>query len=115
MIVLEGDSGRTLAFGPGHRIGTAPPGAAGNSMISGHRDTHFRILEEVSAGQRIELERLDGSYRVSGVRIVDHRDLGILADRGRDALTLVTCWPFDAMAPGGPLRYVVSALAEDDT
>jgi len=25
----------------------------------------------------------------------------------------VTCWPFDAVAPGGPLRYVVSALAED--
>lgn len=116
MIVLEGDSGRTLAFGPGHRIGTTPPGGVGNSVISGHRDTHFRILENVSAGQRIEVERLDGSsrsYRVSGVRVVDHRDLGVLADRGRDALTLVTCWPFDAVAPGGPLRYVVSALAED--
>ena len=116
MIVLEGDSGRTLAFGPGHRTGTTAPGGAGNSVISGHRDTHFRILEQVSAGQRIEVERIDGSmrgYRVSGVRIVDHRDLGILSDRGRDALTLVTCWPFDAVAPGGPLRYVVSALAED--
>ncbi len=116
MIVLEGDSGRTLAFGPGHRTGTPLPGGAGNSVVSGHRDTHFRILERVAAGQRIEVERLDGSsrsYRVSGVRIVDHRDLGVLADRGRDALTLVTCWPFDAVAPGGPLRYVVSAFAED--
>ncbi len=117
MIVLEGDAGRTLAFGPGHRTGTTLPGAAGNSVISGHRDTHFRLLEHVAAGQRIAVERLDGSrrsYRVTGVRIVDHRDLGIIADRGRDALTLVTCWPFDALAPGGPLRYVVSALAEDD-
>lgn len=116
MIVLEGDSGRTLAFGPGHRSGTTLPGGAGNSVVSGHRDTHFRILEQLSAGQRIEVERLDGSrrnYRVSGVRIVDHRDLGVLADRGRDALTLVTCWPFDAVVPGGPLRFVVSALAED--
>jgi hypothetical protein len=25
---------------------------------------------------------------------------------------LVTCYPFDAIAPGGPLRYVVSAEAE---
>jgi sortase A len=85
-------------------------------VVSGHRDTHFRILERVSAGQRIEVERLDGrsrTYRVSGARVVDARDLGIVADRGRDELTLVTCWPFDAVAPGGPLRYVVSALAED--
>jgi sortase A len=116
MVVLEGDAGRVLAFGPGHRNGTALPGGAGNSVVSGHRDTHFRILERVSAGQRIEVERLDGrsrTYRVSGARIVDARDLGIVADRGRDELTLVTCWPFDAVAPGGPLRYVVSALAED--
>ena len=25
-------------------------------------------------------------------------------------LTLVTCYPFDAFRPGGPLRYVVLAL-----
>jgi sortase (surface protein transpeptidase) len=24
-------------------------------------------------------------------------------------LTLVTCYPFDAAVPGGPMRYVVSA------
>ncbi|MBX3591482.1 MAG: class GN sortase [Burkholderiaceae bacterium] len=116
MVVLEGDAGRVLAFGPGHRNGTALPGGAGNSVVSGHRDTHFRILERVSAGQRIVVELLDGrsrTYRVSGARVVDARDLGIVADRGRDELTLVTCWPFDAVAPGGPLRYVVSALAED--
>jgi sortase (surface protein transpeptidase) len=29
-------------------------------------------------------------------------------------LTLVTCYPFDAIEPGGPLRYVVTAeLAKD--
>jgi len=27
-------------------------------------------------------------------------------------LTLVTCWPFDAIAPGGTLRYVVVAVAD---
>src|SRR5690606_16202318 len=69
MIVLAGDSGRVLAFGPGHRTGTTLPGEAGNSVISGHRDTHFRILERVVGGERIEVERLDGrrrTYRVSG-------------------------------------------------
>jgi sortase A len=27
-------------------------------------------------------------------------------------LTLVTCYPFDAVEPGGPLRYVVVATAD---
>ena len=27
------------------------------------------------------------------------------------ALVLMTCYPFDALAPGGPLRYVVTARA----
>jgi hypothetical protein len=28
-------------------------------------------------------------------------------------LTLVTCYPFDAINRGGPLRYVVTAVAWD--
>src|SRR5512134_469774 len=45
LIVLDGVSGRTLAFGPGHAGGSAPPGAPGTAIISGHRDTHFRFLQ----------------------------------------------------------------------
>jgi sortase A len=117
MVVLAGDAGRVLAFGPGHRTGTPLPGAGGNSMISGHRDTHFRILGQLADGQRIEVERLDGrhrTYRVVATRVVDRRNLGVAADRGVDELTLVTCWPLDAVAPGGPLRYVVSAIADSE-
>ncbi len=29
-------------------------------------------------------------------------------------LTLVTCYPFDAIVPGGPLRYLVFAEAVPD-
>jgi len=115
LIVLDGDSGRVLAFGPGRRAGSPLPGSAGNSVVSGHRDTHFRILEQVAPGQHVEVERLDGrhrTYRVVATRVVDRRDLGVVADRGIDELTLVTCWPFDAIRPGGPLRYVVSAVAD---
>ena len=32
---------------------------------------------------------------------------------GTAALTLVTCYPFDAVDPGGPQRYLVSAVAVD--
>ncbi len=118
LIVLAGASGRTLAFGPGHLDGSAPPGATGHTVISGHRDSHFRFLERVAPGERIELERPDGAvraYRVIGSEVVDERTTRLRLDGEEPTLTLVTCWPFDAVDPGGPLRYLVYAEAEPDT
>ena len=118
-IVLAGDSGSSLAFGPGHSGASAPPGRPGTAVISGHRDTHFRWLAHLRAGDRIEVERPDGArvaYRVAALEIADTRRDRLAAAaphysaaRPRFALALVTCWPFDAIQPGGPLRYVVSA------
>ena len=45
LIVLAGESGRTLAFGPGHLSASVLPGQQGNSVIAGHRDTHFQFLQ----------------------------------------------------------------------
>src|SRR5882672_11030855 len=45
LYVLEGDDDRELMRGPGHMPGTAMPGAMGNAVIAGHRDTHFRVLK----------------------------------------------------------------------
>jgi sortase A len=56
LIVLDGVSGRTLAFGPGHMPGTPLPGRAGVTVIAGHRDTHFRFLRDVQAGDEILVE-----------------------------------------------------------
>jgi sortase A len=112
MIVLEGDAGRTLAFGPGLRAGSALPGTHGNSVISAHRDTHFAVLEEVEIGDVVRVEGVDGrtvDYRVDRLDIVNEHDVSVAGQHGRDELTLVTCWPFDAVRPGGPQRYVVSA------
>jgi len=51
-------------------------------------------------------------YRVTGAAIVDRGRTDVVADAGEPTLTLVTCWPFDAVDPGGPLRYLVFAAAE---
>jgi sortase A len=112
-IVLRGDSGRTLAFGPAWNEGSALPGAPGTSVISGHRDTHFAFLRELRADDRIVLESAHAraEYRVTGVRIVDAQATRIEAQAGRRRLLLVTCYPFDAIVAGGPLRYVVQAEA----
>lgn len=113
-IVLAGGSGRTMAFGPGHIDGTASPEEDGNCVISAHRDTQFAVLRDVELGDVIVLQTRDGRairYRVLERRIADKRDTALLEpSRGR-ILTLITCFPFDAIRPGGPLRYVVIASA----
>ena len=137
-VVLSGDSGSSLAFGPGHNSASVLPGHPGTAVISGHRDTHFSALARLRTGDRIEIERPDGvtvAYRITALEIADtRRDRLALGEipraapsaasapnrqalRGppqepapaRFALALVTCWPFDAVRPGGPMRYVVSA------
>ena len=114
--VLAGASGRTLAFGPGHLDGTSRPGEPGNAVISGHRDTHFAFLRRLGKGDEVVLEAPDGRwhrYVVASTRVVDRHDVWVVADAGDTRLTLVTCYPFDAIRPGGPLRYVVVARSRD--
>lgn len=112
IIVLAGASGRTMAFGPGHVDGTALPGQRGNCVITAHRDTHFAKLRNVAAGDRLAL-RTAGSqrieYEVTRTMVVGKNETWVLQDDGVDKLTLITCYPFDAVLPGGPLRYVVIA------
>lgn len=111
-IVLAGVSGEALAFGPGHLAASATPGGDGHTVIGGHRDTHFRFLEAVEPGDRFELEGLDGrlrAYQVSAVRVVNINVEPLELEPETSRLTLVTCYPFDAVLPGGPWRYVVEA------
>ena len=112
LLVLSGASGRTLAFGPGHLPGSAPPGAPGNSVILAHRDTHFRFLQKVAIGDTLVIEGQNGAARHFHVRrtyIADTGALNIPRDTAVPTLTLVTCFPFDAINPGGPLRFIVVA------
>jgi sortase A len=112
LIVLAGASGRTLAFAPGHISGTAEPGDWGNCVFSGHRDTHFRFLQYVLPGEIVTLETPDRSvyrFQVTARHIVYEEDIRVVDDLGEEALTLLTCFPFDAVVPGGPLRFVVRA------
>jgi sortase A len=111
-IVLAGASGSSLAFAPGHIDGTALPGRCGNCVLSGHRDTHFRFLARLQPGDRLELEAPDGTLQrfvVRSTSVLYRNDVHVLDDSTEPVLTLVTCYPFDAVVPGGPLRFVVRA------
>jgi len=112
IIVLAGASGRTMAFGPGHLDGTAMPGDIGNCVITAHRDTHFAALRYVGPGDILTLQRPDGHairYRVQATRVVPKSDTSVLRQDARTRLTLITCYPFDTIRPGTPLRWVVIA------
>lgn len=116
-VVLAGDSGRPLAFGPGWAESSAPPGnTRGTTIISGHRDTHFAWLQDLRAGDTLRLEHQDGvrDYRVADTEVVDSRRHRIATGPDADTLVLVTCWPFDATAPRGPWRYLVHLQPVDD-
>ena len=113
-IVLEGAYGRTLAFGPGHVESSVPIGQSGTAILTGHRDTHFRFLERLRPGDVITLQSRTGEwirYTVRDRQIVDSGIASIHIDTVDTQLVLVTCYPFDAITPGGPLRYVVIAEA----
>ena len=111
-IVLAGASGSSLAFGPGHLFGSSLPGQQGNTVIAGHRDTHFKFLKDIQRGELIQLQSLTGEtikYEVSETIIVDEKQAEYLVSTSDNTLTLITCYPFDAIRPGGPLRYLVIA------
>ncbi|HET7360128.1 MAG TPA: sortase, partial [Rhodanobacteraceae bacterium] len=79
-------------------------------VISAHRDTQFAFLRELRVGDTLTLDDARGlqRYRVVGMRVADSRRARPHAAHA-GALLLVTCYPFDAVLPGGPLRYVVEA------
>mgnify|MGYP000220365025 CR=1 FL=1 len=110
-IVLNGDSGRVLAFAPGYTEASTVPGGQGITVISGHRDTSFSFLKDIQHGDIIELKTLAGTfnYTVSERAVVDQRQFIVDTQMTEPRLMLVTCYPFDALEPGGDERFVVVA------
>lgn len=108
LYVLAGAHGEALAFGPGLMDGLG----GGAKVIGGHRDTHFAFLQDLRDGDRLRWQDDSGhwhSYRISKRSIADARNNQLWIDPNAEALWLVTCYPFEALRAGGPLRYVVRA------
>ena len=98
--VVEGTTETDLSKGPGHYIGTAMPGQAGNVAIAGHRTTNgapFVGLGRLVPGDRIILTTTFGqnlTYVVSGTpQAVSPTDVGVLNYFGDNRITLTTCNP----------------------
>lgn len=113
LLVLAGDSGNALAFGPGHAQASAPLGSVGLAVVGGHRDTHFAFLQQLQPGDVLQLQLASGQlrqYRVQATRVVDAGRELLPLTTDYEELMLVTCYPFDSLLAGGSLRFVVSTL-----
>jgi sortase A len=110
LYVIEGDDNADLRRGPGHLPGTAMPGADGNCIIAGHRDTHFRVLKDIKAGDDIVLETPRGKYlyRVRTTRVVSPNNTDSLNPTSDAVLNLITCYPFYYVG-NAPKRFIVEA------
>jgi sortase A len=108
--LLEGSDDATLARGAGHIEDTPFPGDAGNIGIAGHRDTVFRPLEHVKAGDVMQVTTSDRVYRyaVDRTLIVNPDDVYVLDETKAPTLTLVTCYPFKYIGHA-PRRFIVQA------
>ncbi len=109
VLVVEGDDEDSLSLAAGHVPGTAGLGGLGNAVVAGHRDTLFRPLRKIKAGDRIRIcAGKTFEYVVDDVRIVNPDDVSVLRDRHEGILTLITCYPF-RYSGDAPKRYIVQA------
>jgi sortase A len=109
--IYEGTDEGTLNRGVGHIDGTPLPGASGNSGLAAHRDSYFRALKDIAAGDAVEIVTRAGivTYRVERTWIVGPDDMWVLDPTPVPAVTLVTCYPFYFIG-SAPQRFIVRAL-----
>jgi sortase A len=111
VMVFHGVEASTLVAGAGQVPGTPRPGANGNVVVVAHRDTHFRRLNGIREGDRVFVvtSRQTYAYVVHSTEIVDGGDTHVLESRGREELTLITCYPF-AFIGAASDRFLVHSL-----
>ena len=97
-VIVEGVGTEDLKKGPGHYPDTPMPGEAGNAAIAGHRTTYgapFNRLDELSAGDAINVRTTSGTYRyeVFESKVVSPDEVSVLDPTDDNRLTLTTCHP----------------------
>ncbi|MGP7819472.1 sortase [Niallia sp. 01092] len=108
--IYEGTNDKVLNKGIGHFTRSSFPGEQNNSVLSGHRDTFFRVLKDVKRNDFISIQTVYGAfyYKVRKIDIVSADSRDILTPKSRPVLTLTTCYPFYFIGDA-PQRYIITA------
>lgn len=106
--VVQGTHDNELKMGVGHMAGSTLPGQGGHVILSGHRDTVFRKLENLKVGDDITFTTPYGDfiYETTEFKIVDAADETIAVPTDYETLTLTTCYPFHFIG-NAPQRFIV--------
>ncbi|WP_181350363.1 class D sortase [Thalassobacillus sp. CUG 92003] len=89
---------------------TVTPDRQGHVVLSGHRDTVFNKLRDVTEGDYLYVT-YDGTvyeYQIRKIWITDRKDRSVIVSKNKPTLTLTTCYPFDFIGPA-PDRYIVES------
>jgi sortase A len=112
--IIHGTDEEELEKGVGHYKGSVLPGEADHSILSGHRDTVFRKLEDVVLEDLIIVTTSAGTftYQVVDIYIVDKDDRSVIRPTPEATLSLTTCYPFSFIGDA-PDRYIIHAKLID--
>ncbi|MBM6617165.1 class D sortase [Bacillus suaedaesalsae] len=108
--IYYGSSENELKKGVGHYIRSGLPGENRHIVLTGHRDTIFRKLENIKNNEYIWVEMKNGKYqyKINKIKIVSQHDRTILVEKPVETLTLITCYPFQYIG-NAPERFIISA------
>jgi sortase A len=98
-VVVQGDGWEELRKGVGQHVGSANPGQMGNIVLSAHNDIFgelFRDLDKLKPGDEIMLTTAsrEYTYRVTGLRIVEPTEVGVMEPTAKATFTLISCYPY---------------------
>lgn len=108
--IIQGTGVQELKKGVGHFNQSVLPGEQDNCVLSGHRDTVFRQLGKLKAGDLLIVQTSAGTftYKVNGMRIVHKDDKTVIVPADHAVLTMTTCYPFNYIG-SAPDRYIITA------
>jgi len=97
--VVQGDGWDQLKKGIAQHIDTADPGQPGNLVVAAHNDIFgeiFRDLDQLKPGDEVQVYTAAEKfvYVITGSRIVEPTDVGVMEPTVGPTLTLISCYPY---------------------
>jgi LPXTG-site transpeptidase (sortase) family protein len=95
-VAVNGDWNSLKVSSMVHYKDSPAPGDKGNMLIAFHRETHWIDIDQVHAGDALQVETVDQKkyvYQVDFVRVVHPIDVALLQSTSGYDLTLITCTP----------------------
>ena len=95
-VAVDGDWNSLHDAGMVHYRDSPAPGARGNVLLAFHRETHWMDINQLKAGDQVQLQTRDlvvHTYRVDFVRTVNPSDVSLLRPTEGKNLTMITCDP----------------------